>query len=98
MSRLGLSAYYSLLAYNTYVISCLEYLCQLYWVPDRLFKLEARALSIILKIPSFAYGINGPFQLKAYGILLARSPFCLNLSAMFRASRVTLKGWEKTPG
>ena len=51
ISRLGLSAYYSLLAYNTYAVSCLEYLRQLYWAPDRLFKLEARALSIILKTP-----------------------------------------------
>jgi hypothetical protein len=30
ISNLGLSAYYSILAYNTCAVSCLEYLCQLY--------------------------------------------------------------------
>ena len=96
VAGLGLSAYYSLLAYNAYCVSCLEYLMQMYWVPPRLLKLEARALSIILKIPHYAYGVDGPFHLKSYGILSARSLLAVNLAALFRASRVTLAGWEKS--
>jgi hypothetical protein len=88
----GLSAYYSILACNTYAVSCLEYLCQLFWVPKRLLKLEARAIAITLKIPYYAYGKHGPFQLKGFGILSIRSVLAINCSAMFRASKVTLKG------
>ena len=96
VAGLGLSAYYSLLAYNSYCVSCLEYLMQMYSVPPQLLKLEARALSIILKIPHYAYGVDGPFHLKSYGILSARSLLAVNLAALFRASRVTLAGWEKS--
>ena len=96
ISKCGLSAYYSLLAYNTYAVSCLEYLCQMYWVPPRLLKLEARAIAIILKIPYYAYGVDGPFQLKGYGIQSARSIVAMNFSAMFRASRETLKGCDSS--
>ena len=63
--------------------------------PPRLLKLEARALSIILKISHYAYGVDGPFHLKAFGVLSARSILSVNLAALFRASRVTLVGWEK---
>ena len=91
---MGLSAYYSILAYNTYAVTCLEYLCQLYWVPPELLKLEARAISKILKIPHHAYGVHGPFQLKQYGLLSFRSLLAINCAAMFRASRVTLAGWR----
>ena len=94
IAQCGLSAYYSILAYNTYAASCLEYLCQMLWVPERLLKLEARAIAMILKIPSYAYGKDGPFQLKEFGILSIRSILETNLAAMFRASRVTLKGWD----
>ena len=68
----------------------------MYWVPARLLKLEARAIAMILKIPYYAYGVDGPFQLKNYGILSARSIVAMNFSAMFRASRVTLKEWESS--
>ena len=47
----GLSAFFSVLAYNTYAVPCLDYLCQMYGVPPRLLKLEIRAISKILKIP-----------------------------------------------
>ena len=30
ITQCGLSAYYSILAYNTYAASCLEYLCQMF--------------------------------------------------------------------
>ena len=33
ISSLGLSAYYAILAYNTYAVTCLEYLCQVFWIP-----------------------------------------------------------------
>ena len=94
----GLSAYYSILAYNTYAVSCLEYRCQLYWVPPKLLKLEARAIAWSLKIPSYAFGKDGPFKLKEFGILSIRSILAMNLAAMFRAARVTLKGWNLSWG
>ena len=94
IARCNMSMYYSILAYNSYAVSCLEYLCQLYSVPARLLKLEARAVAIILKIPSHALGIDGPFQLHEAGILSCRSILALNFSAMFRASQVTLRGWQ----
>ena len=92
----GLSAFYSILAYNTYAVPCLEYLCQTYWVPPFLLKLEARAIAKILRIPHYAYGTDGPYQLKQIGLLSARSLLCCNLAAMFRASCVTLSGWTDT--
>ena len=64
----------------------------MFWVPKKLLQLEARALSMILKIPSYAYGVDGPFKLKALGILSARSLVSTNLAALVRSSRVTLKG------
>lgn len=56
----GLSAFYSVLAYNTYAGPCLDYLCQMYWVPPSLLRLETRAISKILKIPQHAFGVDGP--------------------------------------
>ena len=66
--------FYSILAYNTYAVTCLEYLCQIYWVPEKLLKLEARAIAIILKAPFYAFGKHGPFQLKQFGLYLS-GPF-----------------------
>ena len=40
IASLGLSAYYAILAYNTYAVTCLEYLCQMFWVPPHLLNLE----------------------------------------------------------
>ena len=60
----GFSAYFSILAYNTYAVSCLEYLRQMFWIPKRLLALEARAIAIILKAPYYTFGKHGPFQLK----------------------------------
>ena len=89
---------FSILAYNTYAVSCVEYLCQLFWVPARLLKLEARAVAIILRIPSFAFGVDGPLQLSEHGILSCRSILAVNFAAMFRASRITLQGWQDSWG
>ena len=75
-------------------MTCLEYLCQLFWVPPELLKLEARAISKTLRIPHHAYGVHGPFQLKQFGLLSIRSLVAINCAAMFRASRVTLHGWR----
>ena len=94
IAALNLPAYLAILAYTSYAISCHEYLCQMHWAPPSLLKLEARAISRILKIPSYAFGVDGPFQLKNYGILSCRSILTVNLAAMFRASRVTLDGWQ----
>ena len=70
----------------------------MYWAPPSLLKLEARAISRILKIPSYAFGVDGPFHLKKYGILSCRSILSMNMAAMFRASRVTLDGWQRSWG
>ena len=64
--------------------------------PPSLLKLEARAIAKNLRIPYYAYGTDGPFQLKQIGLLSARSILCCNLAAMFRASRVTLSGWTES--
>ena len=84
------STYFSILAYNTYAVSCLEYLCQMYWIPPRLLKLEARAVAKILKSLSTPMASMAPFQLKVFDMLSIRSVLAINLAAMFRASRVTL--------
>ena len=63
ISGLGLSTNFSIMAYNTYALSCLGYLCQMFWVPKRLLQLEARALSIILKIPLMLMEWMAPLSL-----------------------------------
>ena len=65
----------------------------MFWTPKRLLALETRAIAIMLKAPYYTFGKHGPFQLKQYGLLSFRSRVVMNLSAMFRASRVTLSGW-----
>ena len=70
----------------------------MYWVPPRLLKPEARAIAIILKIPSYAYGKDGPFKLKEFSILSIGSILAMNFAAMFRAARVALNGWNLSWG
>ena len=94
IANCNLSAYYAVLAYNSYAVSCLEYLCQMYWAPPSLLRLESRAIAKILKIPAYAFSVDGPFKLKEYGVLSCRSIVALNCAALFRASRTTLEGWQ----
>ena len=82
------------MAYNTYALTVLSYLCQFFWVPFKALRLEQRALARILRTPMHAFGLHGPFNLVFAGLKNCRSLLALNLSALFRASVVTLKGWE----
>lgn len=91
----GLSARFSVMAYNMYAVSVLSYLAQFSWLPARAIRLEQRAQARILHMPMFALGTFGPCCLQEVSLLNCRSLIGLNLASLFRAACITLKGWEK---
>ena len=58
----GLSPQLAIIAYNTYALTVLGYLCQFFWVPFEALRLEQRALAMIFRIPMHALELQGSFK------------------------------------
>ena len=87
----GLSASWSILAYNSYAVSVLSFVSQFDWVPVFVLGLEKRALAKILHTPMHVLGKWGHALLSQVGVRSCRSVLVSGFVALVRTVVATLR-------
>eukprot|EP00930_Biecheleria_cincta_P032461 TRINITY_DN22524_c0_g7_i1.p1 TRINITY_DN22524_c0_g7~~TRINITY_DN22524_c0_g7_i1.p1 ORF type:complete len:205 (-),score=14.40 TRINITY_DN22524_c0_g7_i1:433-1047(-) len=73
LAKPNISVIASVLSYNTYAVSLLEYLAQLVVLPSDFLRVENAAVAKLLRTPYLALGTSLPFRLEEVGLRSLRS-------------------------